>query len=52
MLSPLAHGDLVHDGYSEPAQERGAKQGLPALKVRRLHLILLMLVEDVPLELS
>ena len=52
MLPPIILDDLVHDGVTESAKELGAEQFFPALQVGHLHLIFLMLVEEVLLEQS
>ena len=50
MVLPLIRGYLVHDFRSEPVQEERTEQRLPALQVVLLHLILVVLVEDMQLE--
>ena len=50
MLLPLVRDDLLQDGTSDLAKGFGADQGLPALQVVCLHLILLVFEEDVLLK--
>ena len=50
MLLPNFRDDLLHDGNSDLAKDVFAYQGFEALEVVRLHLIFLVLVEEVHLE--
>ena len=52
MLPPFVLDDLLHDGPSDPEKRAFANQGFPALQVDLLHLILLVLEEEVLLEQS
>ena len=51
MLLPLALRDLLHDGTSQSSKQLEANQFFQSLKIGLLHLIFVVLVEDMPLEL-
>ena len=50
VLLPLAFRDLLHDGASQPGKQLRANYFFQALKIVCLHLILVVFVEDMPLE--